>query len=126
MIDFVIKVDLFKSMYLVCDLIKVVNIQSIFLCTDLGSMHIFAGRISETIFVLFFTLSLMWIKVNDWFCGTDQSFWEYLVYDSIKVVKIQSMFLRTKKETQIVHRTTTIFYSKLWIHNTMRFNRFKF
>ena len=39
MIDFVIKVDLFKSMYLVCDLIKVVNIQSIFLCTEIGSTN---------------------------------------------------------------------------------------
>ena len=35
MIDFVIKVDLFKSVYLLYDLIKVVNIQSIFLCTEI-------------------------------------------------------------------------------------------
>ena len=52
MIDFVIQVRLFESMYFVCNSIKVFKIQSIFLY----GTHLFAAIISETPFVLFFLL----------------------------------------------------------------------
>ena len=50
MIDFMIQVRLFESMYLVCNSIKVFKIQSIFLY----GTHLFAAIILGTPFVLFF------------------------------------------------------------------------